>query len=275
MTIGNKNTPKDWVLSQHQHPDRFRLTEELHARPFESSVAPIDAFLFAKHTGEGATDAEFEHLKRFCQQHQLSPPAADCRHYRCQVLGQTVRWERHGEFTLFTLYSHAAGTIPFQSEPSQFFTDWVSTTEGTLLVATKLCVRTTADYANIDEQCSAFFAKQSTVTANIASQEAQVWTDLKIDDCGYNRILLLNRKLMPSKMGRVMHRLLDISTYRNMALLALPEAQKAARDIAKIDSNLTQLLNQLNASANNQNSQTRSAISVSESVKVILVCCNC
>jgi uncharacterized membrane-anchored protein len=272
VTISNKDG-KYWVLSQNQHPERFRLTEELHARPFESSVAPIDAFLFAKHTGEGSAEAEFEHLKRFCKQHQLQPPQANCRHYRCQVLGHTVRWERHGEFTNFSLYSHAMGTTPFGSEPPEFFTDWVSATEGTLLVATKLCVRETADYAITEEQCSAFFAKGSTVSANIASQEAQVWTDLKIHDCGYNRILLLNRKLTPSKMGRVMHRLLDISTYRNMALLALPEAQKAARDIAKIDRDLTQLLNQLNVSGSNvskvsnENSHVKRSVSVSESVK--------
>jgi uncharacterized membrane-anchored protein len=266
VTISNKHN-KYWVLSQNQHPERFRLTEELHARPFESSVAPIDAFLFAKHTGEDSAEAEFEHLERFCKQHQLQPPESNCRHYRCQVLGQTVRWERHGEFTIFSLYSHAMGTTPFESEPPEFFTDWVSETEGTLLVATKLCVRKTADYAITEEQCSAFFAKGSTVSANIASQEAQVWTDLKIHDCGYNRILLLNRKLTPSKMGRVMHRLLDISTYRNMALLALPEAQEAARDIAKIDRNLTQLLNQLNVSANNENNHIKRSVSVSESVK--------
>jgi uncharacterized membrane-anchored protein len=265
--MSNKDNLKDWVLSQNQHPDRFRLTEELHARPFESSVAPIDAFLFAKHTGESSTEAEFEHLKGFCKHHQLTPPEANCRHYRCQVLGQTIRWERHGEFITFTLYSPAMGATPFESEPPEFLTDWLSTTAGTLLVATKLCVRETADYAITEEQCSALFAKESTVSANIASQESQVWTDLKIHDCGYNRILLLNRKLTPSKMGRVMYRLLDISTYRNMALLALPEAQKAARDIARIDRDLTQLLNQLNVSADNKSSHIQISVSVSESVK--------
>lgn len=265
--MSNKDDRKDWVLSQNQHPDRFRLTEELHARPFESSVAPIDAFLFAKHTGEGSTEAEFEHLKGFCKHHQLTPPKVNCRHYRCQVLGQTIRWERHGEFTTFTLYSPSIGASPFESEPPEFFTDWLSTTAGTLLVATKLCVRETADYAVTEQQCSALFAKESAVSANIASQEAQVWTDLKIHDCGYNRILLLNHKLTPSKMGRVMYRLLDISTYRNMALLALPEAQKAARDIARIDRDLTQLLNQLNVNANNQSSHIQISVSVSESVK--------
>ena len=265
--MSNKDDRKDWVLSQNQHPDRFRLTEELHARPFESSVAPIDAFLFAKHTGEGATEAEFEHLKGFCKHHQLAPPKVNCRHYLCQVLGQTVRWERHGEFTTFTLYSTSIGASPFESEPPEFFTDWLSTTSGTLLVATKLCVRETADYAITEQQCSALFAKESTVSANIASQEAQVWTDLKIHECGYNRILLLNHKLTPSKMGRVMYRLLDISTYRNMALLALPEAQKVARDIARIDRDLTQLLNQLNVNANNESSHIQISVSVSESVK--------
>jgi uncharacterized membrane-anchored protein len=61
-----------------------------------------------------------------------------------------------------------------------------------------------------------------------------------------------------------------------MALLALPEAQKAARDIAKIDQDLTQLLNQLNVSrsnvsnvsnVSNENSHIKRSVSVSESVR--------
>ena len=68
-------------------------------------------------------------------------------------------------------------------------------------------------------------------------------------------------------MGRVIHRLLDLSTYRNMALLALPEARQAARDIAEIDRELTQLLNQLNDTANNRNNPINKSISISDSVR--------
>lgn len=267
MPITNNDNSTSWVFSQKQHPDRFKLTDELHVRPFESSVAPLDVFMFAKHTGEGSAEAEFEHLKHFCHQHHLQPPETYCRHFRCKVFGQTVRWERHGEFTTFTLYAHSLETTHLGSEPPKFFTDWIAETEGAILVATKLCVRENTHSVLTEEYCSTLFAKESTVCANIANHEAQIWTDLKIHDCGYNRILLLNNRLTPTKMGRVIHRLLDLSTYRNMALLALPEARQAARDIAEIDRELTQLLNQLNDTANNRNSTINKSISISDSVR--------
>ena len=261
------NTDVSWALSQPQHAQRFRLTVELHARPFEASMAPTDVYLFAKHTGEGATEKELEHLAWFCQKHQLSSPEPNSRHFRCEVDEHRLRWERHGEFTTFTIYLRSVGPSLFENELPSFFTEWLSKTEGTLLVASKLAVREISKYQNIDKWIPTLFAKESMVSANIASQEAQVWTDLKIHDDGYNHILLLNRRLTPPKMGRVMHRLLDISTYRNMALLALPEAQKASREIAQLDQNLTQLLNQLNVSTSENPSDDQFAVSVSESVK--------
>ena len=238
-----------WLAEQAIHPLREQLTHELHARPFESLNTPLDIFLFAKYTGEGVTHDECQHLANFCRAYKLPEPETESRHHRMHLEGELIRWERHGEFTTFSLFKEANTETPFAAEVSEALLQFMAQTEGEILVATHVSIREYDDYLHSVQAMQEYFQTESLVSANIASDEAQVWTDLQLHDSGYNRILLLDRNLVGLKMGRVAQRLMDVSTYRNMALLALPIAQSAASQIAALDKTLSQLLDQLNDSA--------------------------
>jgi len=235
----------DWLSEQQCHPLRYDLTEELHARPFESLQTPADIFLFAKFTGEESRDNEFSHLQNFCQQHQLATPKVGVRHHRMYVGDDLIRWERHGEFTTFSLITSANSEQPFDAEVSSILLDWMSNTEGQILVATQLSIREYNAEAHTEENVVKLFNRASLVSSKLASEEAKVWTDLRIHESGFNRILLLNDKLRNRKLGRVAQRLMNISTYRNLALLALPIAQKASHELADLDRQLSILLDEL------------------------------
>ncbi len=86
------------------------------------------------------------------------------------------------------------------------------------------------------------FETDSIVSSQLSQNEAQVWTDLRINESGFNRILLINHDMSATKLGRIVQYLLDIATYRNMALLALPIAQKTGHKIAELDEQLSTLL---------------------------------
>jgi uncharacterized membrane-anchored protein len=240
----------DWLNDQQIHPLRDYLTQELHARPFESLQTPLDIFLFAKFTGEGDSEDTHDKLVAFCNTHEVTPPAVGSRHHRLAVEGHQLRWERHGEFTTYTLfYQTDSAAEPFSGEVPQFMFDWLAMAPGELLVATHMSCRDMDEELHTDEYIKRYLRSESLVSTNVASNEAQVWTDLIIHPCGFNRILLLNRALKTQKLGRVTQRLLDISTYRNMALLALPVAQATAGQIVKLDKDLSSLLDQLRDSS--------------------------
>lgn len=244
----NKEGTNLWLSEQAIHPLREQLTHELHARPFESLNTPLEIFMFAKYTGEEVTDEECQHLSNFCHANQLPEPANDIRHHRMHLNDELIRWERHGEFTTFSLFKGANSETPFDATVSESLLQFMAQTEGEILVATHVSLREYDEYLHSEGAMSEYFKNESLVSARIASNDAQVWTDLQLHDSGYNRILLLDRNLLGLKMGRVTQRLMDVSTYRNMALLTLPVAQSAAHDIAKLDKSLSNLLDQLNES---------------------------
>lgn len=244
MSEINHQNVNAWLQEQPFHPQRETLTQELHARPFEALATPCEVFLFAKITTEQATEQEFAHLATFCQRNQLQAPPKNIRHYTVTHSQYRLRWERHGEFTTCALFMTPQQEHPFTTSPVKEVLEWFSSTEGQLLVATQLSVQS-SKFESSEEVLSTLFEKESLVSALLSEDEAHVWTDLRIHKSGFNRILLINNSMSAIKLGRNVQYLLDIATYRNMALLALPVAQEISHKIADIDDQLSALLGRI------------------------------
>lgn len=254
------NLANEWLKEQKLHPNREALTQELHARPFESLNTPCEVFLFAKLTPENVTELEYEHLVSFCQRYELPTPADNVRHYSTTQDNYRFRWERHTEFTTCALFISPESTDPFSTPPKRDVLDWFSTTEGELLVATQLSVQS-SDFNYSEEKLSELFEIESIVSAHLSHNEAQVWTDLRIHESGFNRILLVNHSMSEIKLGRIVQYLLDIATYRNMALLALPIAQKTGQKIADLEGKLSALLTRIS-------NIDKDSLTVSQAIKI-------
>ena len=56
--------------------------------------------------------------------------------------------------------------------------------------------------------------------------DAQVWTSFQLHSDGCGRFLIYNKNMSDSQLGRMVQRVVEIETYRLMALLALPRAEK-------------------------------------------------
>ncbi|MFT7491698.1 MAG: putative membrane-anchored protein [Pseudohongiellaceae bacterium] len=260
MKESNPKMSHAWLLEQKIHPQREVLTQELHARPFEVIGSPSEVFLFAKLTSEKVTQQEFDHLVTFCQRHQLPIPANNTRHYTATNNHYRFRWERHTEFTTCTLFISSQSEVPFKTPPALEVLDWFSATEGELLVATQISIQTSS-FECSEETLSNLFETESIVSAELSQRQAQVWTDLRIHLSGFNRILLVNYKMSATKLGRIVQYLLDIATYRNMALLALPIAQATGHKIAELDERLSALLAQMSGIDKNN-------LTISQAIKV-------
>jgi len=79
------------------------------------------------------------------------------------------------------------------------------------------------------------------VVACEASHAAQVWTDFQIHPDGFGRFVVRDAGLYGMQAGRLVQRLLEIETYRIMALMGLPHAQRSNPTLNIIESELTRL----------------------------------
>ena len=83
------------------------------------------------------------------------------------------------------------------------------------------------------------FAQDSLIGSRLAGGIATGFTDCHIHADGFGRILSSQKgSINPQQTGRMVQRLLEIETYRTMALLGLPHAREAAPLLAEAEHRL-------------------------------------
>ncbi|MCX7631310.1 MAG: DUF3422 domain-containing protein, partial [Geminicoccaceae bacterium] len=90
-----------------------------------------------------------------------------------------------------------------------------------------------------------FFGHDDVAGALVAGAHARLFTDFRIGPQGFTRYLLLDRGLTAARAGRTVRRLVEIDTYRMLALLAYPIAQEQAPAIARLEQRLHEIVEDL------------------------------
>ena len=74
------------------------------------------------------------------------------------------------------------------------------------------------------------------------ADSAAAATDFRQDGNGFTRIVVIDRGLGPARAGALTQRLIEIETYRTLALLGLPEAQRHAPRLGRIEGELARIM---------------------------------
>lgn len=230
------------------HPLRYVLNNEIHARPPEEFVAPTQITFAAVLYPPDSNGGAFRDLERLCEMTGVLPPRPDANHFRTDLGTIRLKWERHTEFVTYTFSRQAEFDEPFAKPViAQVPEDWLANIGGIMLVAIHLAVRDQRllmpDLKDVARQ----FSGNYLVGARVGGGRAIVLTDFRIHEDGFSRMLLMDVGLGKRQGGRMVQRLVEIETYRMLALLALPVAREAAamlpdaeRDLAAITSSLAQ-----------------------------------
>jgi uncharacterized membrane-anchored protein len=218
------------------HPLRSALIEEVHARPFAALEPPEQVSHLALVSGEDGAPADFAHLARLCQRYGLSLLPDGSKHFTCDFGTFRLKWERHGEFCTYTFFCRKPFEQPFSMPAiSTVDREWLEGLPGTRLVAVHLAVeprdrppRSTADLA-------AIFRSETICGSRVFGGAALTWTDFAVHEDGFGRILVRDIGLDHFEAGRLVQRLLEIETYRMMALVALPLVQDHGPHVRQIE----------------------------------------
>ncbi|MCC5809518.1 MAG: DUF3422 domain-containing protein [Ectothiorhodospiraceae bacterium] len=220
-----------------QHPLRALVVNELHARPFESLEGPLRATHWAMQGG----DAELErsHVAGLCRQCGQPEPAPEANYHSVPLGSFHLRWERHTEFATYTVYCAGAPehrNAPFADPAAATVPEgWIADLPGQLVACVHLTFDPREGSPRELEQILAIFGTDNVAGSTVADGAARVYTDFKPHADGYSRLLIQDLGLAPRRAGRLIQRLLEIETYRLMALLALPLARDATRELTQLD----------------------------------------
>lgn len=226
------------------HRLRAAILGEVHARPFRALATPARVLHFAFDTTGERQQEDRKALTELCVRRGVTPPRPSDKHFHVTFGGTGLRWEQHSEFTTYTLELPAEPTAaPFHPSASSLATPMTLVPQpGPLLVAVDLHVMADRpDRLAVERH----FNRPSLAVAENSDGTAVYATDFHADPEGFVRILVLDRELGPERAGALVQRLLELETYRTLALLGLPKAQELAPSINRIERRLAELTSEL------------------------------
>lgn len=230
------------------HPQRFELNDEVHARPPEALQAPQRITFLALFSPATARTDEWQHVCSLARRYQIRPPAEGANHFSADLGPFRLKWERHTEFTRYKfIVPGDGGDDPFAAPAlAAVPADWLEGLQGEVMVAAHVALLRAGDGPeDYNAIANRLFAGNPLVGARIAGGAATGLTDFRIHGDGFSRILVLDRSLTRRQAGRMVQRLLEIDAYRMLALLALPVARELGpflsqceRDLAAVTTTL-------------------------------------
>ncbi|HXD45025.1 MAG TPA: DUF3422 domain-containing protein [Pseudolabrys sp.] len=234
-------TINDGKLSAHAL--RAAVLGEVHARPFTAIETPRRILHFAFDTAGERAKADRAAFTALCIKRGVEAPKPGDKQHRVSLGGATLRWEQHSEFTTYTWEMPAEGNTPFYPAAASLAAPMAALPQpGPLLVA--LDLHLTAERSP-RIALDTLFDRASLAVAENADGDAVFASDFRADAAGFVRILVIDRKLGPERAGALVQRLVETETYRTLALLGLPEAQRLAPSIARIEHRLMEVTEEM------------------------------
>ena len=222
-------------------PQRVQLHDELHARPPSRIHLPALVVSVAV-LNEGVTRAaECLHLQKLPGQSALHIGQLQSNFLRLRLTGHTLKWERHSEFTRYSMVqplpAHALPGAHCPDVLSELAIDpaWLRAIPGRTVAAITLAMAgvSSDDWAGLLATGRDWFGGNSVVASRISSSGSGgpvcAITDFGLQASGFERMLVIApQDISPTRAGRISARLLELETYRLMALRGLPVAKALA-----------------------------------------------
>jgi uncharacterized membrane-anchored protein len=229
------------------HPQRFELADEVHARPPEALVAPTKLTFLACYSEPKEREAEWKAVASLAERFGVRAPDRRANHYSTDFGPFRLKWERHTEFSRYKFIAAEDGDEPFETTALESLpSDWIETIPGEIMAAAHVAiVRRGSAVVDHEAVSATYFDNNPMVGAILSGGSAAGFTDFRIHGDGFSRFLIEDRSTTPRQAGRLVQRLLEIDTYRIMAMLALPVAKRLTPALDRGEKELAAITNAL------------------------------
>ncbi len=235
------------------HPLRYAMANELHARPFPTLNAPGQAAYMAIKPASNAAGrdraADLAHLKALLDHFAAPHPEDDATHYFGQIGRYVLKWESHTEFVTYTIFGKDTTTQPFDATGFGVFPEeWLTNAPGTRVTSALIRVELQEGDDGVEDKLENWFVAESVATSRVLDDAAIIAADFRIDPAGHMRFAVFARPTTGERrIGRIVQRLCEIETYKAMAMLGFSRCHDLAPRMAGIDARLALLTDALSA----------------------------
>ncbi len=224
---------------------RSQAIGEVHSRPHPSITQPRCLIQLAFMTDGGAT-VDHAVLSELSRRLGSAAPDRLARHHAMNWGKGTLRWERRTEFSTYLF----EGPLGSDRSPEDTPFGKGFTPPGTVISGIRLEIR---KWTPASEKLIGRFDASSLCYSLVDNGKAAIVTDFRQDADGLTRMLVLERGLTPQRSGVLCQRIMDIETYRTLALLGLPLAQSLSVRVRRIEDRLVAITAAMKATASRDN----------------------
>jgi uncharacterized membrane-anchored protein len=229
---------------------RALLHNEVHARPPARIRLPA-LVVYVAVLNEGVSrEDEWHHLRSLPGQAELPLQAMSGHFLRLRFPTHTLKWERHTEFSRYSIV---------QTLPQQALTDgddaslmrslavdaaWLASIPGQTVAAIMMAMvhGDVDDVSAMRTTAEPWFEGREVLASLLGIRRSCAMTDFRLRDNGFERLLVISpTSTSELRVGRISQRLLELETYRLMALRGLPVAKELGPRLGDAEARLAEI----------------------------------
>lgn len=228
---------------------RRQLHDEVHARPPASLQMPALVTFVAVLNAGVSRAQEAAHLRSLPGQGALTAQSLEGNFLRLHLEGYSLKWERHSEFSRYSIVQPLAASDSVRHPADVLATlavsaQWLRGIPGATVVAVQMAlVHGELDQTGgLMELAQKWLGGSDIAASQLGYGHSAAYTEFRIGTDGFERMLVVAPLgTSPARAGRVSQRLLELETYRLMALRGLPIAKALGPELALAETALADI----------------------------------
>lgn len=242
---GSEDTTDFHVLAREE---RLALSNEWHERSGLALSPPMRCSHVVSLRSETTLDESRENFAAFCRRHNQSLPAEKSRQHFVDIGTCQVKWEGHTEATSHTILVKGNGQPPFSETALDFLDqDKRDALAAALFVGVHVEVLRAEEAGELQglSLAQSLLGSKAVYGGLMAAGNAAVWSAFRPDAEGFVRIVIADLGLTVDALSRLLQRLLEMETYRMLAMMALPRAREAMVTLGTLEPQLLAVMSEL------------------------------
>ncbi len=218
------------AVAEKEHPARAAAIAELHARPAPrvDPTGHVTRLVYALDEGRARTLPR--RIDIICKAQGVAPPSPQARYHSIVIEGRELRWERHTEFVSYTFVSPGDGRSELiwrrlTEDPE------VQAIAGPLAARIAIAVKPLSQDEGVAEG-------PDVCSSMVMGGRARISTDFHADQHGFVRFEVAHADMSADELGTLCQRILEIESYRMIALMSLPLARQTGTLVQQLEAEL-------------------------------------